>query len=134
MCGVVAMTRHNGGLSSGDASAALVALKHRGPDDAGSYCSPSGRAVLAHTRLAIVDLQTGRQPISIEGGNLHIVVAGEFYGHRAIAADLMRRGRVLSTRSDSEIAAHLYALEGPQALHRLRGEFALILWDERKGE
>jgi asparagine synthase (glutamine-hydrolysing) len=124
----------SGGLAQREIAGPLGTLHHRGPDGAGSWCSPSGRAVLGHTRLAVVDLETGDQPIGTDGGDLQIVVSGEFYGYRAIRAELAARGRTLLTRSDSEIALHLYALDERKALARLRGEFALVLWDERRGE
>ncbi len=64
-------------------------------------------------------------------GSVHIVVNGEFYGYEAIQKELEHSGHHLRTRSDSEIALHLYEDYGTQCVHRLRGEFALILWDEK---
>jgi asparagine synthase (glutamine-hydrolysing) len=73
---------------------------------------------------------TGDQPIANEDGRIRIVVNGEFYGYEAIRRELHESGHQLSTRSDSEIALHLYEDFGVQCLHRLRGEFAFVLWDE----
>src|SRR4029077_10321289 len=76
---------------------------------------------------------TGHQPIANEDDSLHIVVNGEFYDFEAIRHELQEHGHVFRTGSDSEIALHLYEDLGPRALHRLRGEFAFALWDERDG-
>src|SRR5262249_19078198 len=81
-------------------------------------------------RLSIIDLTTGDQPIANEHGTVHIVVNGEFYGYEAIQKELEREGHQLRTKSDSEIALHLYEDLGMQCLHHLRGEFAFVLWDE----
>ncbi|GIH03434.1 asparagine synthetase B [Rhizocola hellebori] len=67
-------------------------------------------------------------------GAYHLVANGEFYGYEAIRAELLRRGRRLQSAADSEIALHLYAEQGHEALHRLRGEFAFVIWDQRRGE
>jgi asparagine synthase (glutamine-hydrolysing) len=85
---------------------------------------------LGHARLSIIDLSTGDQPIANEDASVRIVVNGEFYGYEAIQKELERGGHRLRTRSDSEIALHLYEELGVQCLHRLRGEYAFVLWDE----
>jgi asparagine synthase (glutamine-hydrolysing) len=85
---------------------------------------------LGHARLSIIDLTTGDQPIANEDENIHIVVNGEFYGYESIQRELEQAGHRLRTRSDSEIALHLYEDLGVQCLHRLRGEFALVIWDQ----
>ncbi len=76
-------------------------------------------------------LTTGDQPIASEDERTRIVVNGEFYGYEAVQRALEAAGHRLRTRSDSEIALHLYEDLGPQCLHRLRGEFAFVLFDER---
>jgi len=92
--------------------------------------APDGRVALGHARLRIIDLITGDQPIANEDGRTRIIVNGEFYGYEPIQRELERSGHRLRTRSDSEIALHLYEDLGAQCLHRLRGEFAFVLWDE----
>ena len=84
---------------------------------------------LATRGLSIIDLATGDQPIASEDGRRQIVVNGEFYDFEHIQEDLSRRGHQLRTRSDSEIALHLYEERGPGCLEQLRGEFAFLLWD-----
>jgi asparagine synthase (glutamine-hydrolysing) len=88
------------------------------------------RVGLGHARLSIIDLVTGDQPIGNEDGRVQIVVNGEFYGYEAIQQELQHSGHQLSSRSDSEILLHLYEDSGVHCLHRLRGEFAFVLWDE----
>jgi asparagine synthase (glutamine-hydrolysing) len=92
--------------------------------------SQDGRVALGHARLSIIDLTTGDQPIVSEDGKTRIVVNGEFYGYESIQRELEQSGHRLRTHSDSEIALHLYEDLGTQCLHRLRGEFAFVLWDE----
>jgi asparagine synthase (glutamine-hydrolysing) len=84
---------------------------------------------LGHARLSIIDLSTGDQPIASEDERTRIVVNGEFYGFEAIQKELEQRGHRLRTRSDSEIALHLYEDFGTSCLQQLRGEFAMVLWD-----
>ncbi len=134
VCGIFAIWSAAGGLAAPDLTVPVRALSHRGPDGRGTWCAPSGRAALGHTRLAVVGLATGAQPMHTCDGRYHLAATGEFYGYQEIQAELRRSGRRLSTGSDSEIALHLYAESGPRALDRLRGEFAFVIWDERDGE
>jgi asparagine synthase (glutamine-hydrolysing) len=85
---------------------------------------------LGHARLSIIDLATGDQPIVSENGRTRVVVNGEFYGYEAIQRELEDLGHRLRTKSDSEIVLHLYEDLGTESLHRLRGEFAFVVWDE----
>jgi asparagine synthase (glutamine-hydrolysing) len=110
---------------------ATKSLYHRGPDGQRHWIGFGGRVALGHARLSIIDLTTGDQPIASEDGRTRIIVNGEFYGYESIQKELEQASHRLRTRSDSEIALHLYEDFGTQCLHRLRGEFALVLWDER---
>jgi len=130
MCGIVAFFSRSGSISEPALHRATQSLYHRGPDGQRHWLSPDQRVGLGHARLSIIDLVTGDQPIANEDGRVRIVVNGEFYGYEAIRRELHESGHQLSTRSDSEIALHLYEDFGVQCLHRLRGEFALVLWDE----
>jgi asparagine synthase (glutamine-hydrolysing) len=130
MCGIVAMFSRRHPISEVTVQRATKSLHHRGPDGQRQWISPDRRVALGHARLSIIDLTTGDQPIASEDGRTHIVVNGEFYGYEAIQRELEREGHRLRTRSDSEIALHLYEDVGAQCLHRLRGEFAFVLWDE----
>lgn len=131
MCGIfAAMTRR--GLVPERRDAALRSLQHRGPDGSGSWTSRDGRWTLGHTRLSIIGLNNGDQPMTSPDGAVHLVVNGEFYGYREIRDRLRASGYRFSTESDSEIALHLYDERGMQAASELRGEFAVILADERQ--
>lgn len=108
-------------------------LRHRGPDDHGVWTSADGRAGLAHVRLSILDLSpAGHQPMSTPDGNLHIVFNGEIYNFHELRAGLEASGVVFRTGTDTEVLLHLYAKEGRAMLERLRGMFALAIWDERR--
>src|SRR5215475_761620 len=130
MCGIVGIFSRNKPVVAARLENATRRLFHRGPDGQRHWMSPDGRVGLGHARLSIIDLATGTQPIASEDGRSQIVVNGEFYGYEAIQRELEESGHRLRTRSDSEIALHLYQDLGPQCLHKLRGEFAFIIWDE----
>ena len=130
MCGIVAMYSRSSPVSPQVLQKATGRLYHRGPDGQRQWVSPDGLVALGHARLSIIDLTTGDQPIASEDGRKHIIVNGEFYDYEATQRKLERAGHHLRTRSDSEIALHLYEDLGIQSLHELRGEFAFVLWDE----
>jgi asparagine synthase (glutamine-hydrolysing) len=129
MCGIVAMFSRSAPIDEESLVRATRSLHHRGPDGQRRWISPDRQVGLGHARLSIIDLTTGDQPIANEDESLHIVVNGEFYGYEQIQKELEDVGHRLRTRSDSEIALHLYEEFGAQCLHKLRGEFAFILWD-----
>jgi asparagine synthase (glutamine-hydrolysing) len=130
MCGIVALFSRRDPIDAQALERATQRLHHRGPDGQRLWIAPHRRVGLGHARLSIIDLVTGDQPIANEDERLHIVVNGEFYDYERIQRELEQRGHRLRTRSDSEIALHLYEELGTQCLHQLRGEFALVLWDE----
>src|SRR2546427_5526127 len=105
-------------------------LSHRGPDDAGYHVS--GPIGLASRRLSIIDLATGRQPVSNEDGTVGVVLNGEIYNFFESRATLEGRGHCFRTRTDTEVIVHLYEDEGPGLLEHLRGMFAFALWDVRR--
>ena len=112
---------------------ALETLHHRGPDAVGKWVSPDRRWFLGHTRLSIIGLDNGDQPMSDASGDVRLVVNGEFYGYKAIRERLRVEGCVFQTDSDSEIALHLYLKEGMNLGRHLRGEFAALIADRRNG-
>lgn len=129
MCGIVAIFSREGPVGMDTIERAIKRLHHRGPDGQRYWLSEDRRVGLGHSRLSIIDLQTGDQPIASEDERAHIIVNGEFYGYEMIQRELGASGHRLRTRSDSEIALHLYEDFGVQCLHRLRGEFAFVVWD-----
>jgi asparagine synthase (glutamine-hydrolysing) len=131
MCGIAAIFSRQAPIAPATIEHATRSLYHRGPDGQRHWISADGRVALGHARLSIIDLATGDQPIASEDERTRIIVNGEFYDFEAIQQELERCGHRLRTRSDSEIALHLYEDIGLQCVHRLRGEFAIVLWDER---
>jgi asparagine synthase (glutamine-hydrolysing) len=131
MCGIVGIFSRGEPVAADRLHRATRSLFHRGPDGQQQWISPDRRVGLGHARLSIIDLATGEQPIASEDGRSQIVANGEFYGYESIQRELEQSGHRLRTRSDSEIALHLYEDIGPQCLHRLRGEFAFIIWDDK---
>ncbi|BBX04611.1 asparagine synthase (glutamine-hydrolyzing) [Mycolicibacterium moriokaense] len=131
MCGIfAAMTRD--GLPSDRCDQALKLLEHRGPDGTGTWTSRDGTWTLGHTRLSIIGLRHGSQPMTSPDGAVHVVVNGEFYGYRELREQLRSSGYRFTTDSDSEIALHLYDQRGMQTATQLRGEFAVVIADERQ--
>src|SRR6516165_5505003 len=130
MCGITAFFSRSKNVPTRTLESAVRSLIHRGPDDQRVWLSADRRVGLGHIRLSIIDLDTGDQPIASEDGRIHIVVNGEFYDFERRRAELQQRGHHFRTRSDSEIALHLYEDLGTNCMQHLRGEFALVLWDE----
>jgi asparagine synthase (glutamine-hydrolysing) len=102
-------------------------LVHRGPDSDGTFFD--GPVALAARRLAIIDLETGDQPIANEDGTVHVVQNGELYNYRELRTELERAGHRFRTHGDTEVLVHLYERDGLAFAHRLRGMFAVALWD-----
>jgi asparagine synthase (glutamine-hydrolysing) len=130
MCGIAAFFSSDKRISVERLKRSANSLHHRGPDSQGIWLSPNQRVGLGHARLSIIDLMTGAQPIANEDERIHIVVNGEFYDFEQQRRELERRGHLFRTRSDSEIALHLYEEFGAHCVQQLRGEFAFVLWDE----
>jgi asparagine synthase (glutamine-hydrolysing) len=105
-------------------------LVHRGPDSDGTFAD--GSAGLAARRLAIIDLATGDQPIANEDGRITVVQNGEIYNYRELRHDLERAGHRFSTSGDTEVLVHLYEEHGERFAERLRGMFAVALWDSER--
>ena len=129
MCGIAGIV---GGTPTRDAlDAMLSALEHRGPDDRGVHVGDG--VALGMTRLAIIDLVSGRQPMSSDDGGATIVFNGEIYNFRAVREELEARGQRFRTRSDTEVILRAWQLDGARCVERLRGMFAFAVWDARRG-
>lgn len=128
MCGVIGGILSQG-VDRDRLDRSLTSLHHRGPDSTGRWISHDGRWFLGHTRLSIIGLNNGEQPMSDANGDVQMVVNGEFYGYRAIRDELRSDGFEFKTESDSEIALHLYKRQGMTLCKRLRGEFAVLIAD-----
>ena len=104
----------------------LDALPHRGPDDRGIYTC--GDSVFGHTRLSIVDVAHGHQPILANGGSQGIICNGEIYNFRKLRTRLSPQYR-FKTKSDTEVVLHLYQEKGPECVKELDGMFAFAIFD-----
>lgn len=102
---------------------------HRGPDDDGFYIS--GQAGLGHRRLSIIDLNTGKQPISNENKSIWIVFNGEIYNYRELRKQLITKKHSFKTETDTEVIIHAYEEYGEDVVLYLKGMFAFAIWDER---
>ena len=102
-------------------------IEYRGPDDAG-YVSDDGVSLGAR-RLSIIDVEGGHQPFANESGRIWGAQNGEIYNHDELREDLRARGHVLRSRCDTEVLPHLFEDHGPQLAERLRGMFAVAVWD-----
>jgi asparagine synthase (glutamine-hydrolysing) len=106
------------------------ALRHRGPDDAGVFVD--GWAGLGHRRLKIIDLSpAGHQPMSNEDRTVHVTYNGEIYNFRGLRDELVHRGHVFASRTDTEVIVHAYEEWGERCVERFNGMFAFGLWDGR---
>src|SRR6476469_9874352 len=128
MCGIAGFVSTTGQARDGDRLARRVApLRHRGPDDRGLFTDQT--AALGAARLSIIDVAGGHQPISIDGGAITVAQNGEIYNYVELRDDLERRGRHFATACDTEVIAHLYATEGIAGFRKMRGMFAVAIWD-----
>jgi asparagine synthase (glutamine-hydrolysing) len=132
MCGICGLVATGGGAPDREALEAMnQTLVHRGPDSAGMVVN--GPVGLAARRLSIIDLETGDQPIANEDRSVHVVQNGEIYNHAALRAELESQGhRMRTDHSDTEVLVHLYEQHGPAFAERLRGMFAVAIWDARE--
>ncbi len=130
MCGIAAIVDRRQPPSDGVAAAIVKSLEHRGPD--GEAVERIGPATLIHTRLAIIDLAGGAQPLRSEDGACSVVVNGEIYNHLDLRRELEAAGHRFATHSDSEVVVHAYEQWGPECVGRLNGMFAFALWDARR--
>jgi len=141
MCGICGILNTRTERSEGNIKEEIIrnmcsVLKHRGPDDEGIYLGwgKDGRKNigLGIRRLAIIDLDTGHQPIHNEDRTIWIVCNGEIYNFRELRKDLEIKGHCFYTNSDVEVIVHLYEEYGTKCLQFLRGMFALAVWDDAK--
>src|SRR5262245_58790889 len=132
MCGIAGIVTSTTTSVDVDCLRSMTAmLNHRGPDDRGVYVNPQRTVGLAHTRLSIVDLAGGRQPMSNGDGSLWITFNGEIFNHIELREELIKKGHRFRTESDTEVILHLYEEEGTAAVERLNGQWAFGIWNRR---
>lgn len=105
-------------------------IVHRGPDDEGFYYS--GPVGLGFRRLSIIDLNTGHQPLSNEDDSVWVIFNGEIYNYQDLTSELVSKGHVFKTKTDTEVIVHLYEEYGESCVEKLRGMFAFAIWDDRR--
>ena len=129
MCGIAGIASRSWGIS--EISEKTIGLRsflsHRGPDDVGLYAAEG--IGLAHTRLSIIDLAGGHQPLTNEHRSIFLVANAEIYNHRELRQALAVQGHQFRTASDCEAIVHLYEQYGQNCVEHLEGMFAFALWD-----
>jgi asparagine synthase (glutamine-hydrolysing) len=130
MCGICGIATRSGSPDPGRLGAMSATLVHRGPDSDGALVD--GPVGLAARRLSIIDLETGDQPLTNEDGTVAVVQNGELYNYRELRYELESAGHRFRTNGDTEVLAHLYEEHGDGFAARLRGMFAVALWDARR--
>src|SRR5713226_8790145 len=131
MCGIAGILSLDGRpVLVEDVQKMCSAIVHRGPDGAGFFYD-SGIA-LGMRRLSIIDLQTGDQPVHNEDKSVWVVFNGEIYNFADLREQLMRRGHAFYTAGDTETIVHGYEEYGTRCVEKLRGMFALAIWDARR--
>ena len=134
MCGIAGVVRSGwrGEVAAPTLARMTAALRHRGPDGQGTWVEESGGVGLAHTRLSIIDVAGGAQPLANEDGQVVITYNGEVYDHVELARELEGRGHRFRTRSDAEAIVHGYEEWGDRVVERLNGQFAFAIVDRRR--
>jgi asparagine synthase (glutamine-hydrolysing) len=130
MCGITGKVTVDGDVDRELLERMCDVIVHRGPDSRGIFTGEG--AGLGIQRLAIIDLDTGDQPIGNEDGSVVVVLNGEIYNHVELRAELERAGHRFATRADTEVIVHLYEELGDDCVERLRGMFAFAVWDRRR--
>jgi asparagine synthase (glutamine-hydrolysing) len=130
MCGICGIVSIKDGVNHGTVERMSQALVHRGPDSDDMIVD--GPAALAARRLAIIDLETGDQPIANEDGSMHVVQNGEIYNYRELREEMQAAGHRFRTHGDTEVIVHLYEEYGLGFAERLRGMFAVAIWDRSR--
>lgn len=133
MCGIFGIAGlGQGGVGNPRIQHAMRVMAHRGPDDEGVMIDEAGGVVLAHRRLAIIDPQHGKQPMSTEDGLLTVVFNGEIYNYLDLRRELISKGHKICSYSDTEVLLYAYREWGDACVHRFLGMFAFAIWDKAR--
>ena len=130
MCGIAGIFSSQGGISTDVLQRMTDSLEHRGPDGRGIYIDES--IGLGHRRLAIIDLQGGKQPMSDESGRFHLTYNGEIYNYKDLRRELEAKGHRFRTLSDTEVLLHACMEWGYRAIEKFNGMFAFGFWDKQE--
>ena len=138
MCGIFGYIScsESSRMSHEDIQLVLDVIEHRGPDQNGIYDFSSSTSIgaLAHTRLSIIDLSGGKQPMTSDDGRFHISFNGEIYNFKLLKAELIKAGYAFKDSSDTEVLLAAYKIWGKHCVERLRGMFAFAIWDQDEQE
>ncbi len=133
MCGIAGFVPRNIiPNSERTLNAMLTRIKHRGPDECGTYLSDE--FCMGNVRLSIVDLASGQQPLSTQDGRYWIAYNGEVFNYLELKKDLETKGHIFRTNCDTEVIVHMYQEYGSECLQYLNGQFAFAIWDQIKSE
>jgi len=134
MCGITGIFNRNdpNSFDKNILENMISKLDHRGPDDRGYYISKN--IGLAQSRLSIIDIEGGKQPIHNEDESIQVVFNGEIFNYIELRKDLLKRGHKFYTQSDTEVIVHAYEQYGLDFVNYLNGQFAIAIWDENKSE
>lgn len=135
MCGILGIINvsNREPVSAGLLSRMVETMRHRGPDDRGTWIQPDGQCGLAHRRLSIMDLSSaGHQPMPSADGNALVTFNGEIYNYPRLRREFESAGSTFKSRTDTEIILHLYQKYGADFISRLDGDFGIGLWDVRE--
>jgi asparagine synthase (glutamine-hydrolysing) len=130
MCGIFGIASRSENLKDFPVREYTDTLSHRGPDGSGYYSD--AHVALGHRRLSIIDLAGGAQPLYNEDGSRCIVFNGEIYNYQDLREELIKKGHIFSTRSDTETILHAYEQWGDKCVERLRGMFAFAIWESNE--
>lgn len=129
MCGFVGFTNFIGEKADRVLEDMMNKIVHRGPDSSGKFVNED--ICLGFRRLSIIDLEGGSQPLYNEDGTMILVFNGEIYNHRELRDELIERGHIFKTRTDSETLLHGFEEYGEELPSRLRGMFSFVIWDTK---
>lgn len=133
MCGISGIAYRQGAVNPNTLGLSADALFHRGPDSGGTYISADQKLGFAHRRLSFLDLsESGRQPLHNAEGNITVTYNGEIYNFRELRHELENMGYVFRTQTDTEVVLHAYHAWGADFPKRLKGMFALALYDSTR--
>ncbi|AKJ98015.1 MULTISPECIES: asparagine synthase (glutamine-hydrolyzing) [Pseudomonas] len=131
MCGIAGIVAVSGTPESmrGSVMKMMDAIRHRGPDGEGTWLDPARPVALGHRRLAIIDPEHGKQPMTTEDGRYTIVFNGAIYNYLELRRELIGRGHPLHNYSDTEVLLYAFREWGERCVDRLIGMFAFAIWD-----
>ena len=135
MCGIVGVVYMQKQVDESLLLDMLETIRHRGPENRGTWISSDKKVLLGHQRLAIIDISSdGNQPMQTKDGRYSITFNGEIYNYLELKTELEKQGVIFHTKSDTEVLLQAYAVWGRACVEKLNGMFSFGIWDEYKKE